>query len=176
MASSAAVTGIISYLVKRYLDKYFKKKDAQEEETQKKLKEAEALKEEKQRVERKNDLVDVVQNQLVPVINKIDDLAVKVEKTEDGTLASLRNDILTSYYRCSETGYRGDWDYENIHHLYEAYVNLHGNSFVQDVIKRFDALPTKEAYIQNQAEQNNNAAIIKAEKTIDSDKDSGEAK
>jgi hypothetical protein len=47
---------------------------------------------------------------------------------------------------------------------------------VQDVIKRFDALPTKEAYIQNQAEQNNNAAIIKAEKTIDSNKDSGEAK
>jgi seryl-tRNA synthetase len=113
VASSAAVTGIISYLVKRYLDKYFKKKDAQEEETQKKLKEAEALKEEKQREERKNDLVDVVQNQLVPVINKIDDLAVKVGKTEDGALAGLRNDILTSYYRCSETGYRGERNTRN---------------------------------------------------------------
>ena len=57
-----------------------------------------------------------------------------------GTLSSLRNDILTCYYRCVEKGYRNDWDYTNIHDLYKSYSELHGNSFVADVMERFDNL------------------------------------
>ncbi len=50
----------------------------------------------------------IVDKAMAPVNKKIDVLMDKVSKTEEGTLSSLRNDILTCYYRCVEKGYRGD--------------------------------------------------------------------
>lgn len=93
----------------------------------------------KSEVEPLNDKIDKVVKQNEKMTNKL-------ELVGDGTLCSLRDDILSSYYKCSEKKYRNDYDYQNIHDLYEAYKNLDGNSFVADVISRFDALPTKEEY------------------------------
>lgn len=89
----------------------------------------------------------------------------------EGELSSLRNDILTCYYRCREKGYRGDWDYTNIHDLYDAYKQLHGNSFIDDVMKRFEALPAKEELVIPHASvrrgQNNPTVRAAAAKTPD---------
>ena len=146
VAASALVSGVVGFLVKRALDKYFVKKDKEEQDRELRLQELDALREERMRRDRRNDVREVVQEEIKPLSEKVDILTDKVSKTEEGTLSSLRNDILTCYYRCVEKGYRGDWDFENIHHLYEAYSSLHGNSFVGDVIRRFDTLPTKEEF------------------------------
>ena len=146
VAVSTIVTGIVGYVVKRSLDKYFKKKETKEVDLQDKLKDLEELKSDNMREQRREDMIAVVKAELIPVADKIDALIDKVSKTENGTLSSLRNDILTCYYRCCEKGYRGDWDFENIHHLFDAYKELNGNSFVRDVMTRFDELPSKEEY------------------------------
>ena len=65
----------------------------------------------------------------------------------EGTKCSLRNDILTLYYKCCEKGYRNDYDYQNIHEMYDAYQELDGNSFIKDIMKRFDELPVKESTV-----------------------------
>lgn len=137
VAASALVSGVVGYLVKRALDKYFSQKDAKEEQQRKNDLELEKLREEKIRKERKADMEEIVKKE-------VDPLSAKIDKLSGGTLSSLRNDILTCYYRCREKGYRGDWDYTNIHDLYDAYTELQGNSFIADVMKRFEALPAKE--------------------------------
>ena len=126
IAGSTAVTTVIGFLVKRMLDKYFAKKDKEEEDRRTALAEAEKIKEERLREERRQDVKQIVKEEIEPLNAKVDILTDKVSKTEEGTLSSLRNDILTCYYRCLEKGYRGDWDYENIHHLYDAYFDLNG--------------------------------------------------
>lgn len=137
VAASALVSGVVGYLVKRALDKYFSQKDEKEATQRQNDLELERLREEKIRKERKADMEEIVKKEVNP-------LSAKLDKLSNGTLSSLRNDILTCYYRCREKGYRGDWDYTNIHDLYEAYTELNGNSFIADVMKRFDALPAKE--------------------------------
>ena len=137
VAASALVSGVIGYLVKRALDKYFNSKDAKEAAQRKRDEELEILRDEKIRKERNEDVERIVKKEVDPINKKLD-------KLSEGTLSSLRNDILTCYYRCREKGYRGDWDYTNIHDLYNAYVELQGNSFIADVMKRFDSLPAKE--------------------------------
>lgn len=83
---------------------------------------------------------------MAPVNKKLSTISDRLEKVGNGTLSSLRNDILRCYYDCLAKGYRNDFDYENIHDLFESYENLNGNSFVADVLARFDALPTKEQF------------------------------
>lgn len=109
----------------------------------------------KQDIKRKNQLEEkeeqevlrtVIKEEMVDAIKKVDVISDQLIKVSDGTLSSLRNDILTCYYRCHEKGYRNDYDYQNIHDLYKAYTELHGNSFIKDVIKRFDNLLTKEQF------------------------------
>lgn len=128
---SAVVSGVVGFLVKRYLSRYFEARDAKLA----KLAELEK-KDDQERLERTID-------------KKLDPIANRIEALESGVLSTLRNDILTCYYKCLEKGYRNDWDYQNIHHLNEAYVDLNGNSYVADIMKRFDELPTKEEFIKS---------------------------
>lgn len=150
---SAILTAVIPVLVKKLIYKYFDKRD----EEAKKREETQALankyKEEQEKKERAVELNTMLDKKLVPINEKLDsvesnisELSKQTEAIGDGTLSSLRNDILTCYYRCVEKGYRNDWDYQNIHHLYESYAVLHGNSYVADVMERFDSLPTKEEH------------------------------
>lgn len=94
--------------------------------------------------EKQEDMREVIREEVEPLGKKIDAIDIKLDKVENGTLSSLRNDILTCYYRCKEKGYRNDYDFQNIHHLWEAYDDLHGNSFIADIMNRFDHLPVKE--------------------------------
>lgn len=139
IAASALVSGVVGYLIKRYLNRYFDKRDKENDEKKTRLKELEYMKEEQDNKK----LVDTICSK---IDEKVLPMEAQLKAIGGGTLSSLRNDILTCYYRCVEKGYRNDWDYTNIHDLYESYSELHGNSFVADVMERFDHLPTKEEY------------------------------
>lgn len=134
----------IPLVIKHYLQKYIDKKDAKNIEL-------EQFRHEKRREEQKQEIREIVIESVKPINSQINNLSTKVDgindqlkKVEDGALSTLRNDILTCYYRCAEKGYCNDYDYTNIHHMYESYDVLKGNSFVADIVKRFDKLPRKE--------------------------------
>lgn len=139
-----ALSVAIPLVIKHYLQKYIDSRDAKNVEL-------EQLRHNKRREERKQEIREIVVESVEPINSQIEDLSNKVDgindqlkKVEDGALSTLRNDILTCYYRCAEKGYCNDYDYTNIHHMYESYDALKGNSFVADIIKRFDKLPRKE--------------------------------
>ena len=138
---SALITAIISGIIGRALKKHYEEKDAEDR----------VLKEQEE-VQRKETIITVLRDEIKPISDTIEKLSDKLEKIGEGTLSSLRNDILTCYYRCREKGYRNDYDFQNMHDLYEAYSGLNGNSFVADVMDRFDKLPTKEEYREEQEE------------------------
>ena len=144
IAGSAAVSGIVGYLIKRSLDKLFKRKD--EEETRRKAEEAEykKLKEQRLREERRQDVQLAIEAGIKPLNDKIDSLDCKLTKVEGASLSTLRDAITSCYYKCSEKGYRNDYDYQNVHHMYDNYRELNGNSYIADIVSRFDALPPKE--------------------------------
>ena len=96
--------------------------------------------------ERLEELRKMIADQVLPIVETIGQVKEKLDQVGDGTLSSLRNDILKCYYDCLAKGYRNDFDYENLHDLYTSYDGLNGNSFVADIVKRFDELPTKEQY------------------------------
>lgn len=147
LGGSALITGVIGYILQRTIYKKAeerdKLKDEQKEKERKEKEELEVLRDEKLREERISD----ISNLLKPLTEKIDRIDRKLTATAEGTLASLRNDILTLYYKCCEKGYRNDYDYQNIHEMYDAYKELDGNSFITDIMKRFDDLPVKETTV-----------------------------
>lgn len=132
---SATVSAIITVVVKKAVEKRLDKNAAERAELS-----------ERHRQERKADVTQTIREELAPVTTELKDIKNQIVKISDGTLSSLRNDILTCYYKCNDKGYRNDYDYTNIYDLYNAYKALDGNSFVQDIMERFDKLPTKEAY------------------------------
>lgn len=147
LGGSALITGVVGYILQRTLYKRAEEKDKlkaeEQEKLQKEKEEFDRFRDEKIRQERIKDVTDV----LKPISDKIDKIDKKLDATAEGTLASLRNDILTLYYKCCEKGYRNDYDYQNIHEMYDAYKELDGNSFITDIMKRFDDLPVKETTV-----------------------------
>lgn len=91
---------------------------------------------------------NIIAEEVKPICDKMDYINDRLEKIGNGTLSTLRNDILRCYYDCLGKGYRNDYDYENLHDLYDSYDELNGNSFVSDIMARFDALPTKEQFLK----------------------------
>ena len=80
-----------------------------------------------------------------------------MEKRIDENKDYIRNDIKNCYYESLEKGYRNDYDFKNIHDLYEAYKNLGGNSFIEDIMVRFDKLPPKDVYKKELEKEQNNS-------------------
>ena len=142
LAITTVVTTTVGILVKKAFDQHEKK----QAEHDQKLEELMELRSEQERRERVEDTTNIVAKEIAPLKDEISSLRKDVYKIGEGTLSTLRNDILTCYYRCREKGYRNDYDYTNIHDLYEAYQALDGNSFVEDIISRFNKLPTKEEF------------------------------
>lgn len=108
---------------------------------------------EKKKQEFQDNVTEVMQIVLKPTNDKLSNIDKKLDLVSEGTLSSLRNDILKDYYACVAKGYRNDYDFKNVHDLYEAYVALDGNSFIEDIMNRFDGLPTKEDYDKKIAEE-----------------------
>lgn len=147
LGGSALISGVIGYILQRTIYKRAEERDklqaAEIEKEEAEKRELDKLRDEKIRQER----IDDIKSVLKPISDKIDNIDEKLKATAEGTLASLRNDILTLYYKCCEKGYRNDYDYQNIHEMYDAYKELDGNSFITDIMKRFDDLPVKETTV-----------------------------
>lgn len=91
-----------------------------------------------------NRLRTIIREENEPLKESIRDLKAQISKVEGASLSTIRDAITSCYYKCVAKGYRNDYDYENVHHMYENYIELHGNSYISDILKRFDALPVKE--------------------------------
>lgn len=144
LGGSAFISCLVNFLFNRTFYKKAQEKDKKvEEKAIKDMKDRDEL-EQFRRGKEQEALFAEIRAIVQPLDNKMTQINNKLTATSAGTLATLRNDILTCYYRCSEKGYRNDYDYQNIHDLYDAYVALDGNSFVADIMNRFDNLPIKE--------------------------------
>lgn len=86
-----------------------------------------------------NELITTIKENNKPIEEKIDLIAL-------GTQATLRNDLLNCYYACDKKGYKTNEDIQNFADMYEAYHNLHGNSFIEQTAKIFAKLPTEEEF------------------------------
>lgn len=95
----------------------------------------------------------IIQEETSPIKNQLNSLTAQVTKIEGASLSTIRDAITSCYYKCVAKGYRNDYDYENVHHMYENYQELHGNSYINDIIKRFDALPVKEETVPTKVVQ-----------------------
>lgn len=144
LGGSALISGIIGYFLQRTIYKKAEQRDKEKEakKAQEKLEKEEL--EKHRAAQSREERIEDMRELLKPISDKIDEIENKLTATAQGTLASLRNDILTLYYKCCEKGYRNDYDYQNIYDMYEAYKELDGNSFVADIMARFDKLPVKE--------------------------------
>ena len=110
---------------------------------------ADTVRHEQRQEERRKEIKEVVTEVITPIIKEVEIINNKTDLNSGANLSTLRNDILTCYYRCVDKGYRNDYDYTNMHDMYDSYKKLQGNSFVKDIMVRFDALPTKEEYDKN---------------------------
>jgi len=90
-----------------------------------------------------------LENQIGTLDEKITTIDGRLAKVEDGTQDTLRDRILSAYYKCQEKGFHTRYDFENVHHMYRDYLALDGNSFVEDCMKKFDLLPGEEEYIKS---------------------------
>lgn len=57
----------------------------------------------------------------------------KVEAVIEGIRCQLRTEMLRTYYRHKDERKIRQYEKENFEHNYNAYVALHGNSFIQDI-------------------------------------------
>ena len=144
--ATTIISTIIGLILTRRFNKHLAKRDLDREEEKKQDIELATYREEELRKQRKVDTMQVVGEVIRPIKDSVEQINVKLDLLEAGTLSTLRNDILSGYYNCLEKGYRNDYDYQNLHHMYESYAILNGNSYVTDVMARFDALPTKEEF------------------------------
>lgn len=145
LGGSTIISSIVGFLIARVLRRAFEKKDEEREKEKKKIEKDRELAEEYRKEEEQKSTEQILEKFLLPIEKKLDNMNAVLVATSEGTLATLRNDILTVYYKCYDKGFRNDYDYQNAHDLYEAYKELHGNSFIKDIMTRFDALPTKES-------------------------------
>ena len=149
LGTICGILGITAYISERQKHKAHKKNEAEDRQQA----ELEELKHQKYMNELRAIVKDENEKSVAPIQSKIDELDVKVTKidnrlakVEDGTLDTLRDRILSAYYKCKEKGYRTQYDFENVHHMYKDYLALDGNSFVEDCMKKFDALPGEEDF------------------------------
>ena len=110
----------------------------------------------KQQEERKQELRDALAPEIEKINTNMEKMAEqivhineRIERLEKNLKDTLRDSILSRYYDCVHKGYRNNYDTTNILHLKEDYDELHGNSFVEDLMKRFEKLPTKEEFENN---------------------------
>lgn len=151
LGTICGILGISAYITERQKHKA-QKKNLEEDKQQAELEE---LKHQKYLNELRAIVKDENEKSVAPIQSKIEELDAKVTKidgrlakVEDGTLDALRDRILSAYYKCKEKGYRTQYDFENVHHMHKDYLALDGNSFVEDCMKKFDALPGEEEYIK----------------------------
>lgn len=88
--------------------------------------------------------IDPLKEDILQVKNNVEILQQELKANSAGTLATLRNELLTAYYNCTAKGYRNESDTKNFHLMFDEYRALHGNGFMAyDIRPEFDNLPYK---------------------------------
>ena len=146
---SGILIPIVTKIVGNRMTKYFDERDAL-----KRLQENERQKE----VEKVID--NAVEQHTTPIDKELSKIVDKLSKVADGTLDTLRDRILSSYYKCLEKGYRTQYDIDNVNHMYKDYLNLDGNTFVEECMEKFKNIPTEKEFeiIKKQKEEELKAA------------------
>ena len=134
VTSIASLLSIPSLFAIIWKDLHDKKKENSEERMRKKTEEL------------KESVREVVVEEITPIKRSMDSVDSKLDLVSNGTLSTLRNEIKNCFYECADKGYRNDYDFKNIYELYESYVGLGGNSFIKDIMNRFESLPTKDEF------------------------------
>jgi len=158
---SGILVPICTKLVGHNMTKYFDKKDEKEREAKKKKEEDEAIAKEnaeklakidkQQQEEKLFERMDaIVKKHTDPIDEELQKVEEDLHKVKNGTVDTLRDRILSSYYKCAKKGFYTQYEFENIHHMYDDYVELHGNSFVEKCIKDFDSLDSEEKFMAKQ--------------------------
>lgn len=152
LGTICGILGISAYLSERQKHKA-QKKNLEEDKQQSEMEE---FKHQKYLIELRAIVKDENEKSVAPIQHKIEELDAKITKVDgrlarvaDGTQDTLRDRILSAYYKCQEKGYHTRYDFENIHHMYKDYLALDGNSFVEDCMKKFDLLPGEEEFIKS---------------------------
>lgn len=139
------VTKIVGNRMTKYFDERDELKRLQENERQKELEKV---------------IDNAVEQHTTPIDKELSKIVDKLSKVADGTLDTLRDRILSSYYKCLEKGYRTQYDIDNVNHMYKDYLNLDGNTFVEECMEKFKNIPTEKEFeiIKKQKEEELKAA------------------
>lgn len=165
---SGILIPICTKIVGRQMTKYFDKKDEEKAKQDKDNAEL-ALRRESEKAKELEDKIDsIVDNHTAPIDKELAQLTDKLAKVADGTMDTLRDRILSSYYKCLEKGYRTEYDIENVNHMNKDYLALNGNTFVSECMEKFKNIPTEKEYQiikQREEERKANRKTKRAKKT-----------
>ncbi len=156
------IIGITTYFNTRMKHKA-EKKNNQEDEEEKKKKEAEAKAEEEKHQKQLNEIREVIKEEVAPIKEETTHIKDKLDIVAEGTTDILRERLLSCYYKCMKKGYRTQYDYENVDHMFREYKSLNGNSFVEECVTAIKALPSEEQW---KAKKKLAAKKPRAKKTI----------
>lgn len=152
LAVSTIVTTIIGYLIKRSFDKYFNRKQTQDDERKKQLQEAGKVLDANRDRELREIIREEFKIQVAELNTTVEGINTEVKKLQESadlnanaTKCLLRDRILQIYYQCVTKGYKTSKEDENINHFYEAYKSLNGNSYVEECYEALKKLPIQEA-------------------------------
>lgn len=130
---STVVSTAVGLIVTRIIKKHFEKKDAEENEIRRKLAEADQLRDQQIRKERREDVENAITKALVPVQTKIDVIDEKLDENSDGTVTLLRDRMKDKKDRLVERGWATGSDVASWNDLYQSYRKLGGNHFKEYV-------------------------------------------
>ena len=75
---------------------------------------------------------------------KIKQYKEKDNRQEEALKCLLRSTITSKYYVYSQLGEIPYYEKENINYLFKQYENMDGNSYVKEIVKEINKLPTNK--------------------------------
>lgn len=140
--SLIGVPTIMSFVINKQL----KKAEKIREETHE-LKAAEAKRERINEIKTvMNESVKPLEQRLDNVDDKISNISKDIDLSKAGTLSSLRYNIVELYNAVRKRGYKTDVEKETFEKMYQAYHNLGGNHYVDELKEEFRAVPDELEY------------------------------
>lgn len=164
MSTSTIISIIISVLsligvptiMSFVINKQLKKAEKIREETHE-LKAAEAKRERIAEIKTvMGESVKPLEQRLDHVDDKISSISRDMDLSKAGTLSSLRYNIVELYNAVRKRGYKTDVEKETFEKMYQAYHNLGGNHYVDELKEEFRAVPDELEYKARKKKVNKN--------------------
>lgn len=91
-----------------------------------------------------NKKIDKLTDLVEKSISQNEDLQDKITKLGHGVQSSLRNSILSLYYKCMARGSITMFEKQNLIEMYSSYTSLDGNHFISSCVESLKTLPVKD--------------------------------